>query len=72
MYLGSSQLFGPNHLASGHLHQRGPSQESLPLVLNEDGIVRQSGMICTSSRRRAEDDGAGRFSVLCADRQIAE
>lgn len=56
--VGAAQLLRPDDLARRHLDERRPAQEDLGLVADEDGVVRQRGMVCAAGRRRAEDDGA--------------
>lgn len=68
----TAQLLRPDRLARRHLDQRWPAQEHLRLVLHEDGVVGQRGVVRAAGGRRAEDDGAGRLAVLRPESQVAE
>jgi hypothetical protein len=35
----TAKLFCPNNLTSSHLHERGPSEESLCLIFDKDRVV---------------------------------
>lgn len=72
MDLRTAQLVGANDLARRHLNQRRATEESLSLVLDEDGVIREGGVIRASRGRRAEHDSAGELAVDRAHGEVVE
>ncbi|KAG1582886.1 hypothetical protein G6F46_015179 [Rhizopus delemar] len=45
MHVGTTQLLGGHHFASGRLHQRRAAQEDGALVLHDDGFIAHGGHV---------------------------
>lgn len=72
MDLGAAQLLGPNHFSGRHFNQRRSAKESLGLVRDKDGIVRQGRMVGSSCSGGSKYHSTRRLAVKTTDGEIVE